>query len=103
MKTKGALSGVEAFGTARRTSRREFLKLGGADLVAGLAGTALFGVAGCGGRSRGGEGSSDGRLVEHALGETRMPGEPGRVVALDSFIGSRRCSTRAFRWSARCR
>lgn len=69
-------------GRARRTSRRDFLKVGGA----GLAGAALLGIAGCGGGERQGGGSGGTRRVEHALGETRIPAEPRRVVALDSFI-----------------
>lgn len=86
MKTEGSSHGVEAFGRDRRLSRRGFLKLGGS----GLAGAALLGsgtLAGCGGGTPRGEGGSAGtRRVKHALGETRIPSDPRRVVALDSFI-----------------
>lgn len=47
----------------------------------------LAALAGCGGGA-GGEGAGSGgtRFVEHAYGETEIPAEPQRVVALDSFI-----------------
>lgn len=53
-----------------------------------LLATAVAALAGCGGGGAAGEGagSGDTRLVEHALGETEIPTEPERVVALDSFI-----------------
>lgn len=57
-------------------SRRKFL--------AGMGGAALLAItAGCGGSGgSSGGGDSGGRVVEHELGETEVPKESGRVVAM---------------------
>lgn len=47
----------------------------------------IFALSGCGGGGGGGSGSAseEGRLIEHAGGETRVPRSPERVVVLDRF------------------
>lgn len=50
---------------------------------AGVAGAALFGVAGCGGGGSGEDGGGGFRTFEHALGRTRIPTDPQRVVVLN--------------------
>jgi iron complex transport system substrate-binding protein len=55
--------------------------------VKGYVLTALLAVAmlaACGGTGGGGGGEPAGRVVEHAMGETRISGAPERVVVLDT-------------------
>jgi len=57
-------------------TRREFL--------VGAAGLLSLAPYGCGGGAGGGEPSGQTRTVEHLLGETEVPENPGRVVTLDT-------------------
>ena len=70
-------------GSPMRMSRRELLKIGGAGLIA----ASLPAAAGCGASSGTDSGTKGGkRTVEHAGGKTKIPANPKRVVALDSFV-----------------
>lgn len=79
MKTLERPPGFWTTKCGRRISRRRLLRIGGAS----VAGAALLGVSGCGGDGAE-ESSGRKRLVEHRLGETEVPVNPERGVALDS-------------------
>lgn len=82
---RAARVGRATAGPDAKISRRRLLEVGGWS----LAGAAVLGLAGCGGGGGGSAGTGaggEGRAVEHALGRTRIPARPERVVALDSFV-----------------
>lgn len=85
MKTKVSPLKAKNLRCARRISRRRLLKIGGAS----VAGAVFWGISGCssGDGANSGQGSTGStRLVKHELGETRVPRNPLRVVALDFAV-----------------